>query len=60
MAVTELTGNDLDAYLATPDCPQCGSDDVVCIDSYPDGFGGLLKVYRCKKCGHTWTERDSA
>ena len=58
MAVTEISDDDLDAYLNMPDCPQCGSDDVECTDSYPDGFGGIVKVYYCNKCGHTWTERE--
>jgi transposase-like protein len=57
MPVTAISDEDLDAYLNMPDCPQCGSEDVVCTDSYPDGFGGTIKVYYCNKCGHTWTER---
>ncbi len=52
-----ISGDALDEYLSQPDCPQCGSDDVVCIDSYPDGVGGTVKVWHCNKCGHTWTER---
>lgn len=55
-----ISGSDLDDYLNTPDCPQCGSDDVVCIDSSPDGLGGMLKVWKCNKCGHVWTTRVSA
>jgi transposase-like protein len=56
MADNTLSGNALDNWLLEPDCPQCGSEDVVCTDSYPDGFGGIVKVYYCNKCGHTWTE----
>ena len=55
MAAVEIT--DLDDYLMTPDCPQCGSEDVVCTDTRPDGQGGLIKVWFCKKCGHTWAEQ---
>jgi transposase-like protein len=53
----EISGDALDEYLAQPDCPQCGSDDVVCTDRMPDGMGGVVTVWYCKKCGHTWTER---
>ena len=56
MAVTEINDAELDAYLSMPDCPQCGSDDVECTDSYSDGLGGIVRVYYCSKCGHTWTE----
>ncbi|MDI9590569.1 MAG: hypothetical protein QM302_06010 [Acidobacteriota bacterium] len=56
MAVTEISDAELDAYLSMPDCPQCGSDDVECTDSYSDGLGGIVRVYYCSKCGHTWTE----
>lgn len=56
MPITEVSDDDLDAYLGMPDCPQCGSDDVVLQDSYPDGAGSVVKVYRCQKCGHVWTE----
>jgi transposase-like protein len=56
MAITEISDAELDAYLSMPDCPQCGSDDVVCTDSYPDGFGNIVKVYYCNKCGHSWAE----
>lgn len=55
MAASELTGSALDDYLNTPDCPQCSSDEVVCTDSYPDGMGGAMKVWRCERCGHVWT-----
>lgn len=55
MASHGLTGSALDDYLGTPDCPQCGSEDVVCIDSHPDGLGTGVKVWRCNKCGHVWT-----
>ena len=40
-----------------PWCPECGSDDVVCTKEMPDGMGGTLRVWYCRKCGHTWTER---
>ena len=50
-----ISGSALDDYLNAPDCPQCGSDDVECIDSYPDGLGGTTKVWKCLKCGHVWT-----
>lgn len=55
MAAVEVT--DLDDYLLAPDCPQCGSEDVVCTDTRPDGMGGIIKVWLCKKCGHTWAEQ---
>ena len=58
MATTVISDDELDAYLSMPDCPQCGSEDVVLTDSYPDGFGGTVKVYYCKKCGHTWAETE--
>ena len=53
----ELSGAALDDWLLEPDCPQCGSEDVVCIDTMPSGDGGILKVWYCNKCGHTWTEK---
>ena len=59
MAITEVSGSDLDDYLDMPDCPQCGSDDVVCTQSYPNGLGGTVKVYLCNRCGHIWTETVS-
>ena len=58
MAVTEISDAELDAYLSMPDCPQCGSDDVVLVEEKPDGFGGTVKVWRCNKCGHMWVEKD--
>ncbi len=58
MAVTEISDAELEAYLSTPDCPQCGSDDVDLTDSYTDGFGNVVKVYYCNKCGHTWATTD--
>ena len=57
MAISNLSGSALDDWLLEPDCPQCGSEDVVCIDTMPDGKGGILKVWYCNKCGHTWTEQ---
>ena len=56
MANNVVSDTNLEEWLLEPDCPQCGSEDVVCTDSYPDGFGGIVKVYYCNKCGHTWTE----
>ncbi|MDD5800171.1 MAG: hypothetical protein PUD09_06020 [Coriobacteriales bacterium] len=55
MAASTISGSALDDYLNTPDCPQCGSDDVECISSTPDGMGGFMKVWKCLKCGHVWT-----
>lgn len=51
-----ISGSELDEYLLSPDCPQCGSDDVICTDSYSDGIGKTVCVWYCKKCGHVWTE----
>lgn len=56
MAIKEVSGDELDAYLMSPDCPQCGSDDVSMTDSYPDGLGNIVRVYLCHKCGHVWAE----
>lgn len=56
MAVSEISDEELDAYLASPDCPQCGSEDVVCTDTSPDGLGGTIRSYRCNTCGYTWAE----
>ena len=53
---TAMSGSDLDDWLNIPDCPQCGSEDVDCTDTYTDGLGRTVKVYLCHKCGHTWTE----
>ena len=57
MGISDLSGSALDDWLLEPDCPQCGSEDVVCVDTMPDGKGGILKVWYCNKCGHTWTEQ---
>lgn len=51
MGVTETN---LDDYLSTPDCPQCGSEDVICTETRSNGHGGYIKVWYCEKCGHTW------
>lgn len=56
---TIVDESSLDAYLLTPDCPQCGSEDVVCIDSQPDGFGGAMRTYRCERCGYVWTVNEA-
>lgn len=56
MANDIIGGNGLDEWLLEPDCPQCGSEDVVCQDSYKDNLGRTVKVWYCNKCGHTWTE----
>lgn len=53
-----ISDSDLDDWLSQPDCPQCGSEDVTCIESRPDGFGGTTKVWRCDACGYTWAERS--
>ena len=53
-----ISGAELDAYLNMPDCPQCGSDDVELVEERPDGFGGVVKIYHCIKCGHTWAEKE--
>ena len=45
MGFEEISGDDLDAYLSCPDCPVCGSDDVTCTQSYPDGLGNIVHVY---------------
>jgi len=57
MAANVISGSELDAYLMEPDCPQCGSDNVVCTESYEDGMGNRISVWYCRKCGHTWTEK---
>lgn len=56
MANDVMDGTSLDEWLAEPDCPQCGSEDVTCTQSYQDGLGRTVKVWYCNKCGHTWTE----
>ncbi|MDO4536727.1 MAG: hypothetical protein Q4B54_01080 [Coriobacteriales bacterium] len=56
MANDIISNDGLDAWLMEPDCPQCGSEDVTCTDSYTDGLGRTVKVWYCNKCGHTWTE----
>lgn len=56
MGTTYVSEDELDEYLAAPDCPQCGSDNVELLDSYPDGMGGTVRVWICRVCGHTWTE----
>ena len=60
MVAHEISGDELDAYLACPDCPVCGSDDVTCTQSYPDGLGNIINVYLCNKCGHVWSEATPA
>ena len=54
----ELSGAALDDYLNMPDCPQCGSEDVVLKEVRSDGFGGTIKIYYCEKCGHTWAVQE--
>ena len=56
MSANVMNGTNLEEWLAEPDCPQCGSEDVVCTDSYRDNLGRIVKVWYCNKCGHTWTE----
>ena len=51
-----IGGNDLNAWLMEPDCPQCGSEDVTLKESYKDMLGRTVNVWYCNKCGHTWTE----
>ena len=34
-----------------------GSEDVRLIEEKPDGFGGVIRVWYCNKCGHTWVEK---
>ena len=53
-----MSGAALDQWLLEPDCPQCGSDDVVLVEEKPDGFGGTVKVCRFNKCGHMLVEKD--
>jgi len=60
MATHELSGDELDEYLMQPDCPQCGSDNVVCTSSYDDGLGHTVRQYLCRVCGHVWTETSQA
>ena len=60
MGAHEISGDELDAYLACPDCPVCGSDDVALTQSYPDGLGNIINVYLCNKCGHIWSEATPA
>lgn len=59
MAVTHVSEADLDDYLLTPDCPDCGSEDVDLIATLRDG-GYVIRQYRCNTCGHVWTERTPA
>lgn len=51
--VTEVISESaLDDWLLEPDCPQCGSEDVRCLETHPDG----TKLWYCNTCGHTWVE----
>ena len=52
MATEDLSDDALDAWLLETDCPQCGSEDVTCLETRADG----MKVWYCNKCGHTWAE----
>ncbi|MBR3225590.1 MAG: hypothetical protein IKF78_09725 [Atopobiaceae bacterium] len=56
MANDVMSGTGLDEWLLEPDCPQCGSEDVVCKQTTTDSLGRTIKVWYCNKCGHTWTE----
>lgn len=51
-----VSESELDDYLMSPDCPDCGSEDVDLIDTLRDG-DWEIRQYRCNKCGHVWTER---
>lgn len=53
-----ISGDDLNAYLMEPDCPQCGSEDVRLVEERPNGRGGTIKVWYCNKCGHQWVEES--
>ena len=55
MAVSFVSDDELDDYFSTPDCPDCGSEDVELIGSIQDGMY-VGKQYRCNKCGPVWTE----
>lgn len=59
MAAQYLSDADLDAYLSSPDCPDCGSEDVDLIATMQDG-AYVIRQYRCNVCGHVWTERTHA
>ncbi len=59
MAISYVDSSELDEYLMMPDCPECGSEDVVCMETYQDGER-VIKQYLCNKCGHVWTERTKA
>ncbi len=57
MAVDYVSEEDLESYLLLPDCPECGSEDVVCTATVRDG-DYIVKQYFCNKCGHVWAERE--
>ena len=59
MAVQYVNYTELDDYLMSPDCPDCGSEDVDLIATVQDG-AYVIKQYRCNVCGHVWTERTRA
>ncbi|MEE1274844.1 MAG: hypothetical protein UHI81_10135 [Olegusella sp.] len=59
MAANYVSVTDLDDYLSTPDCPDCGSEDVDLVTTMRDG-DWVIKQYRCNVCGHVWTERTHA
>ena len=52
MATEVISESALDDWLLEPDCPQCGSEDVRCLETHPDG----PKLWYCNTCGHTWVE----
>src|SRR5436305_1795457 len=39
-------------------CPNagCGSSKIVCNGSYKRKYGGMVKRFLCRVCGHAWKE----
>lgn len=58
MATQYVSESELDAYLMAPDCEQCASEDVECIETRTDSLGGTFRTWYCLACGHIWTTYD--
>lgn len=47
----------VDTYNKCPKCKKAYRGKIISTTCCDDGY--VMETYKCKKCGHTWTERRS-